>query len=32
MPTSKPNDYGFSMPVDYDIELKQKDIAIAALD
>lgn len=32
MPTSKPNDYGFSMPVDYDIELKQKDFAIAALD
>ena len=26
------NDYGFSMPVDYDIELKQKDFAIAALD
>ena len=32
MPTSKPDDYGMSFPVDYDIELKSKDDAILALD
>ena len=31
MPVSKPDDYGMSFPVDYDIELKSKDHAIAAL-
>ena len=32
MPVSKPNDYGMSFPVDYDIELKSKDDAILAFD
>ena len=32
MPVSKPDDYGMSFPVDYDIELKSKDDAILALD
>tara|TARA_Y100001963_G_scaffold56297_1_gene78782 strand:+ start:1153 stop:2052 length:900 start_codon:yes stop_codon:yes gene_type:complete len=32
MPASKPDDYGMSFPVDYDIELKSKDDAILALD
>ena len=31
MPVSKPDDYGMSFPVDYDIELKSKDDAILAL-
>ena len=31
MPVSKPADYGTSMPVDFDIELKHKDFAISAL-
>ena len=31
MPASKPDDYGMSFPVDYDIELKSKDDAILAL-
>ncbi len=31
MPVSKPADYGMSMPVDFDIELKHKDFAISAL-
>ena len=30
MPVSKPDDYGMSFPVDYDIELKSKDDAILA--
>ena len=30
MPASKPDDYGMSFPVDYDIELKAKDNAILA--
>ncbi len=32
MPASKPDDYGMSFPVDYDIELKSNDDAILALD
>ena len=32
MPVSKPDNYGMSFPVDYDIELKSKDDAILALD
>ena len=31
MPAYKPTDYGMSMPVDFDIELKHKDFAISAL-
>tara|TARA_Y100000361_G_scaffold53673_1_gene46908 strand:+ start:431 stop:1339 length:909 start_codon:yes stop_codon:yes gene_type:complete len=32
MPTGVPSDYGFSYPVDYEIELKSKDEAIQAIE